>query len=431
MISVDSLRFDALSCETEKRYLSLAKSELPSHRKTPVLDRLASEGAHFNCVITSAPYTSNAHASLFTGQWPWIHGVRSVWAQEPVSTSTALLAEILKARGFSTLSASGMPHIFHSEIPGLQRGIDRCVNLETHLLNRHFPDVLDWMDGHRNGRFFAFYHTTSVHDYMTKEKWRRFSRTGVQDPDAFYKEMRQPCQRPLPEQLVSYIDAVNFFDRNELNPIMRFLETSGLTESTLVVLLGDHGEPHPRDLREDEIRVPVIFWGAGNFPSGEKITAPVRLMDVFPTVMELLGLPPPRGLAAESLSPCWRGEEAAPREAYMELFLVPGGKALQKWEEAVTRKPCARGEAQLVLRGLRSGSGKILRDYRNNRWMFYDLKRDWAEEDPQFPAANSPLRSRLEEIERLDRRPGEPSQKFAQEPSPDVLRRLHQLGYLD
>ncbi len=431
LVSVDSLRFDAFGVENDTRWLTLHGKDLPAKRHTPALDRLARQGVHFNCVLTSAPYTTNAHAGLFTGQWPWVHGVRSFSTRESVPTAVPLLAEVLKSHGFATLSASGMPHLFHSPAPGFQRGMDECLSLETHLLNRHFNDVLSWMGRRRAGRFFVFYHTTTVHDYLTERQWRRYARAGVKDPADFYRCLRAPRQEAGPRRMAAYLEAVNFFDRHELSPLLDFLKAEGLEKSTLLVVVGDHGEPH--GLREEEVRVPLPVVGADGLPRGRKIADPVRLMDVFPTVLELLGIGAPSGLPSASLSPFWRrragsgrGKEAR-REAYMEYFasLPPGNVSSG-------REPAPAGRNAAVCRGLRLRDRKLIRDYARDAWSGYDLRRDWRERRPQpSPRAPAwrPLRARLEEIERLDPAPVRP--EAGDGLSDEVVARLRRLGYLD
>jgi arylsulfatase A-like enzyme len=413
LVSIDALRFDGPSGEPDARYLSRVDPSLPARRRTPRWDAFAAGGTWFSCLVSSAPYTTNAHATLLTGTWPWVHGARSLTADTPIPSAVPLLAEVLRDRGFATMSASAMPHFFHTPSLGLDRGFDERVNLETHLLGRERGRVADWLAARRGGRFFLFYHTAVVHDYLTADALPPGG--AVTDAEAFYRGLRSARDRPLPERLARYSDAVNRFDGDELAWLLDSLKGLGLLDSTLVVLLGDHGEPHPSGLGEEEVRVPAVFRGPG-VPAGVRVAAPVPMMDVMPTALELLGVPAPDGLPSRSLSPFWSRPDVPARDAYMEMFTGPAGGSLA-------------GAGALLKRGLRRDGRKLVREYPSGRWLGRDLARDWAEAGPAEDggaAAWEPLRRRLEEIEGQDR-PAVP----AGVPSDDVVRRLRELGYLD
>ncbi|HRY28450.1 MAG TPA: sulfatase-like hydrolase/transferase [Elusimicrobiota bacterium] len=427
LVSVDSLRFDAPACEDDTRYLAAVDPALPARRRTPVLDALARTGVHFSGAVSSSPYTTNAHAGLFTGQWPWRHGVRSLFGQEKVPAGVPLLAELFKAAGFSTLSASGMPHIFHSDSFGFRRGFDDLRDISTHLFEERLSGVFRWLREHGRERFFVFFHTASVHDYLTEAQWERRAGRPIADPDALYRALREPCGRALDKRLAAYLDAVNFFDRNELGPLRDLVGSLGCEESTMWVILGDHGEPHPVGLEETEVRVPVIFSGNGSFPRGEKIDVPVGLMDVFPTILEFFGLRPPPGLPSKSLSRCWGPRPTRPSEIYMEHFASPRSSFSEP-----SSGPAERGTA--LLRGLRRGRHKLIRDCEKDEWRAYDLRRDWGERHPCDPRSRkpfAPLKRRLLSIERQEGSAVESEAGRNEKPSADIVARLRQLGYLD
>lgn len=421
IVSVDSLRYDAVSCETETRGLDRLSSTLARRRETPCFDRLARQGAHFRRVISSASHTPGAHAGLLTGQWPWVHGVRSLKMDTPVSVNAVLLSEVLKKQGFVTLSASAMPHFFHDETFGFTRGFDDKINLETHLLSRNRDDVFSWIKNNSSRRFFAFYHTAMVHDYMTESLWKHFTAHGVPDAEKFYQQLRKPIKEPLRKRMEDYLEAVRFFDKNELAPLVGFLAESGLLENTLLLVTADHGEPHPCGIREENLRVPLVLFGAGDYGRGVCIDAPVRLMDVFPTVLELLGIDPPADLPAKSLSDLWKHKDSAPREIYVEFSALDGSPS----------GISSSAGRELLLRGLQVGGNKLVRDYCANRWQSYDLEKDWAEDEPAEPGRSPEwvrLKARMEEIEKMDPRSA-PS--ILTPPSPEILERLKQLGYLE
>ena len=128
------------------------------------------------------------------------------------------------------------------------------------------------------------------------------------------------------EAMRGYYACVSFTDEN-LGVLMEALETHGLWETTVVVLLSDNGF-HLGDhdglwakftLFENATRVPLIFAGAG-VPRGVVVRDPVELLDVYPTLTELTGVPAPSGLEGRSLIPLMRGSasglEAKDRRAF-------------------------------------------------------------------------------------------------------------------
>src|SRR5215213_1020518 len=89
LITIDTLRADRLGCYGYK----------PA--QTPIVDRLAAEGVRFANAVSHVPLTRPSHTSIFTGLYPFQHGIRDNIAP-PLSSKIPTLAEILKKRGYST-----------------------------------------------------------------------------------------------------------------------------------------------------------------------------------------------------------------------------------------------------------------------------------------------------------------------------------------
>src|SRR5262249_41009879 len=114
------------------------------------------------------------------------------------------------------------------------------------------------------------------------------------------------------------------------------LDRLHLSERTLVVVLGDHGEVfdhahahtvealHQPTLHhhgwagyDELLRVPVVFRMPGTIPVA-KVDQQVSLVDVEPTIRDVLGLPARDGVRGRSLVPLWRGEPEPERAAFVE-----------------------------------------------------------------------------------------------------------------
>jgi choline-sulfatase len=116
------------------------------------------------------------------------------------------------------------------------------------------------------------------------------------------------------------------FDDLWLGKILKTLEETKLSENTAVVVFGDHGEAwgehkvyfHGQDLTEEQIRVPLIFSIPGRRPvvSDEE----VGLIDLGPTLINLVGLTPPAHLHGRSLLPIIDGGTLPPRPIFAELL---------------------------------------------------------------------------------------------------------------
>jgi Flp pilus assembly protein TadD len=110
----------------------------------------------------------------------------------------------------------------------------------------------------------------------------------------------------------------------------RELERRGLWEDTIVVLVADHGEglgeygekTHGMFIYRPTTRVPLLIRYPGAVPAGARVPDRVSVVDIVPTILDLLGMDPPPGADGRSLVPLTRGEPGdADREIYSEVFI--------------------------------------------------------------------------------------------------------------
>ena len=107
------------------------------------------------------------------------------------------------------------------------------------------------------------------------------------------------------------------------------LDHAGLSEDTLVVVVGDHGEEfwehggveHGCTVYDEVARIPLLMRWPGHLPAGTRIDALTRITDIAPTILDLLGLETPPGRDGETLLPLVHGETPAPRVALIENML--------------------------------------------------------------------------------------------------------------
>lgn len=108
----------------------------------------------------------------------------------------------------------------------------------------------------------------------------------------------------LPEEEVShamahYDGGIRYIDSN-LKKLFDFMKSAGIYEDTLIIITSDHGEnfgehncffQHGYSLYEPSIKPTLIFCYPKKIPKGKKVEAKAQLLDIMPTILELLGIP--------------------------------------------------------------------------------------------------------------------------------------------
>ena len=393
LITVDTLRADALGAYT------------PGLATSPVFDALAAEGWLFLQADSTGPSTLPSHASILTGRDPFAHGVRSN-AGYALNASELTLAEVFTAAGYRTGAEVAAAVI--ARRTGLDQGFEHYRDTDASdarrkrvaqlggagqvVRERPAEDISDrgieFLRSHAGEPFFLWLHYFDPHaQYAAPPEYaRRF-------PDRAYHAE------------VAYTDA-------QIGRVIEELRSLGLAERTLVALTSDHGEglgdhdevTHSFLAYQSTLHVPLLFWGPPDLPRGERVSEPVRTIDIAPTLLAWAGLPPlpdARGVALQE-----RGDE--PREAYAETF----------------EARAAFGASSL--RSLRRGDWKYLH---KSRPELYQLVRDPGERNDlarEQPERVAELRQALAEL--LASAPEAPADSTV-ELEPEVAAQLAALGY--
>jgi len=295
LVSIDTLRPDHLGCYG---YMDRPTS--------PEIDALAARGAIFEQAIATAPWTTPSHMSLFTSLYPSSHGVDApVNHPRPrrLHSSVPTLAQALRRAGFVTAAfTSNGP--MRAEF-GFSKGFD--LYRETELVDgedlaRSYRRAKRWLLGHRDLRFFLFFHTYEVHLPNTHRPPSDEFRRGKSAKHA---------------HIAGYDSDLRFAD-SYIGRLTTLLRTLALEDDTILILTSDHGENlydrmvqiHPRGhgyhLYDELIKVPLVVVGPGLVPPGSRVAAQVSLVDVMPTVIDLLGAEPPTFSHGRSLVPLLR-----------------------------------------------------------------------------------------------------------------------------
>ena len=287
--------------------------------KTSHLDRLAAEGVRFERAVAPAPITLPSHASLFTARYPFAHGVRNN-GNFYLSDGIPTLTTVLHDRGYRT--AAFVSSFILDRRYGLARGFDeyddRLDSGKRAIVNFQVErrgDVTalkanEWLDGYAReaaGRPFFLW----LHLYDPHEPYR---------PPHPFRDMF--ADRPYDGEIA--------FDDSVVAAVMDRLDRLGLLASTVIAVVGDHGESlgdhgeetHSMFVYESALRVPMILWRPGRLPAGTVVKPLVRVIDLAPTLLDLIGAAPALpGAEGRSLIPLINGRGAPPGSAYAETYL--------------------------------------------------------------------------------------------------------------
>lgn len=310
LIAVDTLRADRLGCYGHGRPTS------------PAIDALASDGIRFSAAYANANWTCPSFASIFTGLVPSRHGVTSYGPATPLPDELLTLAEIFRARGWSTHSIAYKVPLYDG---GYEQGFEEAFNAPRDVVRgeENLAYALDWLDHRPSGPGFLFLHFNDPHvPYKQPEPYDRlFGPPATALGRSLPLSISDPRLSASPEPLRGLVNdlydgSVAYVD----HCIGRFLDAlreRGLYERALVAFVSDHGEQlweHGRfghgeeALWQEVVRVPLIVKPSkGTFETGRTLDAPVSAFDLMPTLLELAGLARPENLDARSLVPLLQG----------------------------------------------------------------------------------------------------------------------------
>ncbi|MEZ6017726.1 MAG: sulfatase [Planctomycetota bacterium] len=375
LVTVDTLRADALGCYGQTRDTS------------PNLDRLASEGARFAHVTAQAPHTHGSMASLLTSKYPLAH--RSVNGQPALAAAHETLAEHFASLGYRTAGFLDNPWLTPEF--GFTRGYERFEPRSTN------DAALPWLQAHASERFFLHVHHLHPHGPYTPERpWIEAWSPGYKGPwERVEGELLERAERPgvaeaagvdLDRFLALYHSEVRRVDQ-EIGELLQALADAGRSEDTLVVFAADHGEEfldhgalhHSHTLYEELVHVPLIVRLPGRVRPATVVEGGVSLVDVAPTVLELMGLPPLSEAQGRSFGGALNGEPLAPRIGFAQRYnrigrhLVSANDGRWKLHVLLART----GPLPLVDW---SAAQPPERDWlASNRYALYDLARDPGE----------------------------------------------------
>jgi arylsulfatase A-like enzyme/tetratricopeptide (TPR) repeat protein len=267
--------------------------------RTPNLDSLARRGALFEQAATTSPLTQPAHSSILTGMYPTYHGVR-VNGSTALGASQVTLAEVLQEKGYETAAFIGA-FVLDGRW-GLNQGfgvyddafdLGKYKHLDLGSVQRPGNLVLDaalgWMESHKQAPFFAWIHLYDPH-------------TPYEPPEPLRSELGGRGLAGLYDGEIAFAD-------QQVGRCVSWLKANGLEERTVVVVVGDHGEglgshgegTHGYFVYDYALHVPLIVAAPFRELGGVRVASQVSTVDVFPTLLTLVGIEPPGHVQGHSL----------------------------------------------------------------------------------------------------------------------------------
>ncbi len=393
MIVVDTLRADRLGTYGYAKGL------------TPVLDRFANRGVRFDRAYATTSWTMPSVASLFTSRLPSQHRVSDFDSR--LGDSEVTVAEDLSAAGFATAGFTAnwrlSQELGYGQGFATWRGFLKSPGSETKARGDALRDAaLTWLDaGRKDGtpappRFlYLQYMEPHIPLDAPAALQARFA-PGVTADEATrlnaWARMLSPDRAALkPEEvtnLFAMYDAEVAAVDEEIGRLFEALEQRGILEHALVIVTADHGEEflehgsfgHGNNLFNTTVHVPLIIAGPG-IPAGKVVSENVSLIDLAPTVLDLMGVKPEGRFEGRSLVPLLHG--AAPAAAApVDVVLQLPRKNLD-WDLRLHTDGLVRGEQKLVRDPL--GVTEL-----------YDLAADPGEQHPEGPPAGAALQAALD-----------------------------------
>jgi arylsulfatase A-like enzyme len=436
---------------------------------TPAFDGLARSGVLFQQAQAQSAVTPVAHASLFTAQNPYRHGLRTLHGNRlyQLPEEAVTLAERFRERGYETAGfiaafpcsrrfglAQGFD-VYDESFP--ERGRPRVSasgSVNTGLAQRDAAATTDaalgWLRHRRGGRpFFLWVHYFDPHDPLLRPppsftepfmegfpEHQKMEMLLANDMGGFVMkyaqrpEIMQPWLRRLYDAEVAYADS-------QLGRLVQELGGLGLADRTVLAVTADHGEGlGDHDwwghgiLYQEQIHVPLALAGPG-LPAGVAVPDRVRHIDVAPTLLELAtGAGFSRGMDGRSLLPLMAARAAGrtPPDGSLPGPAYADSVTLMRYGAIFSQGVTDEKDDQLYA------------------WIAGDLKwirhRLRPEESELYDLAADPdelvnlLAARPEDAARLDasleeRRPMTDGIDFSLPGDREVREKLRSLGYVD
>ena len=324
-----------------------------NRRTTPTLERLAEEGVVFERAYSNSSWTLPSTASFMTSLQSSVTGGLPSGNTNPVPDEAVTMAEHMHRAGYQTGVFTGNPNA--GTLSDLQRGVDlfREDWEDFSLLGRNnhkesskylHEGFWSWREDYPSQPFWAHFQTTDVHGdfpapppfgglFVAGDEWESWNESaqrlgfGRRNPNAPVWDSTGISRVPFYSVAKGLYDEAMAHNDYRLGQLIDRLKAEGKWENTLLIIGGDHSiwaafvdmglalsdslaPPWNRPIFRPTIsRVPLMFVWPGHIEGGQRIAHPVSMIDVLPTLLDLLELPPAEIAQGQSLAPLMLGRD--------------------------------------------------------------------------------------------------------------------------
>lgn len=429
-ITIDTLRADFFP-----------GSLYPRSENAPFLGKLVQEGVTFQNAHSQISHTAPSHTSMFTGLYPFQHGVlrnHETLPSEIPNTYSVLKEAGVSARAFPSVEfLNGKVSFPLSSVPlGLNepgrekklwylncsevvdnalKGLEDIKTEDRFFTWLHFYDVHQW-EG--NGNVPDEYRTL-MEESATPELFQYVTdKLGI--PASFFKG-----DNGLHHAINGYDARLRFVD-DQIKRLHDALKERGLLEGTVFIITSDHGEGlgnhnfagHGEYIYEEQLRVPLLFWRAG-LKQKRSVSELVRLVDLFPTFLDLYGISAPKDIEGVSLLNLAEGSgEWGIEESYAER---------RPRDKISFRRNWRRGK----IRAIQNSRWKLIEGTKTEPEL-YDLQNDPLELENKVKSSPTTAKVLSDELDVILNRHNKNHNEKVKNPelSDSEIEELRSLGYL-
>ena len=335
---------------------------------TPNLDAAAAEGTVVETAVTSQPVCAPARACLQTGQHATTHGVYTNAGTLP--DVDHLLARTFDRAGYETgyvgkwhiagtvtdpvpegdrggyrdywRVADSLEHTSHPYEGFLYDEAGERVEFDGYRADALTDMAVEFIERDRDAPFFLTLSQVEPHHQNDMEAYVA--------PEGYAYDHRNPWVPPdlrgrpgdWHEELPDYYGICERLDEC-YGRVLGALAEAGVLDETVVLFVSDHGShfrtrngEYKRSCHESSVRVPMVFRGPG-FEGGNRVSTPVSLVDVAPTLLDAAGIAVPDAMEGESIVPFVGDSPEPDRDAFIQTSEAQVGRALRtdRWKYAV------------------------------------------------------------------------------------------------
>ena len=363
---------------------------------TPNIDKIASEGGLFTHAFSQSAWTTPGMISIFTSLYPPTHGVDA--KDRTLKDDVLTLPRVLKRNGYA---APVLPKFV--DIPNYWHlGFD--VVEKERFQAEEGADLLKLLEAYKDQRFFIWYHYHGLHlPYNPQNPYDKIFQEDIFSDISADSEAVSVVKK----KSVIKNNSVNFNNTDRKTVVALYdgqvkqlddymgqltekMKKWGILDNTVIIITSDHGEElfehgfigHASTslnakLYDEIIHIPLIIW----WPKKVKhrvVDELVQQIDIMPTILDMLGLPPSEGLQGYSLLPSIQGKPANNLRPVFCETILGGYQSTKEMEEIRLR--CVRTKEWKLIYTNTPASDVSRGGLNEGKYELYNLSSDPNEE---------------------------------------------------